>query len=85
MARSHNFSAGPTAVPLDVLTQAHEEFFDFAGTGMSVMEVSHRSQVFMAVASDAERDRCASLYNAVSVPAVEALCDFMSVFAREHG
>ena len=56
MARSHNFSAGPTAVPLDVLTQAHEEFFDFAGTGMSVMEISHRSQVFMAVASEAERD-----------------------------
>lgn len=56
MARSHNFSAGPTAVPLDVLTQAHEEFFDFAGTGMSVMEISHRSQVFMAVARDAERD-----------------------------
>lgn len=56
MARSHNFSAGPTALPIEVLTLAHEEFFDFAGTGMSVMEVSHRSEVFMEVAYQAEHD-----------------------------
>ncbi|MBK4987384.1 3-phosphoserine/phosphohydroxythreonine transaminase [Pseudomonas sp. S36] len=56
MARSHNFSAGPTAVPLEVLTQAHDEFFDFAGTGMSVMEISHRSPLFTAVAEEAEQD-----------------------------
>ncbi|MFN3356759.1 MAG: hypothetical protein ACK418_12195 [Pseudomonas sp.] len=42
--------AGPAAVPLEVLTQAHEAFFDFAGTGMSVMELSHRSRVFMDMA-----------------------------------
>ncbi|WP_339471347.1 3-phosphoserine/phosphohydroxythreonine transaminase [Pseudomonas sp. EL_65y_Pfl1_R83] len=64
MARSHNFSAGPTAVPLEVLTQAHEEFFDFAGTGMSVMEISHRSRVFMDVARQAEQD----LRNILGVP-----------------
>lgn len=56
MARSHNFSAGPTALPLEVLRQAHEEFFDFAGTGMSVMEISHRSEVFMELAYQAEQD-----------------------------
>lgn len=43
-------------MPLDVLTQAHAEFFDFAGTGMSVMEISHRSEVFLEVAWQAERD-----------------------------
>lgn len=56
MARSHNFSAGPAALPLEVLQEAHEEFFDFAGTGMSVMEISHRSDTFIALARQAERD-----------------------------
>lgn len=56
MARSHNFSAGPAALPMEVLRQAHEEFFDFAGTGMSVMEISHRSGIFMEVAHQAEQD-----------------------------
>jgi len=56
MARSHNFSAGPTALPMEVLQQAHEEFFDFAGTGMSVMEISHRCEVFKEVAYQAEHD-----------------------------
>ncbi|MGE8409191.1 MAG: 3-phosphoserine/phosphohydroxythreonine transaminase [Pseudomonas sp.] len=56
MGRSYNFSAGPTALPLEVLQQAHDEFFDFAGSGMSIMEVSHRSELFMAVARQAEQD-----------------------------
>lgn len=56
MARSYNFSAGPAALPLDVLQEAHEEFFDFAGTGMSVMEISHRSGVFIDIARQAEVD-----------------------------
>ena len=56
MARSYNFSAGPTALPIEVLRQAHEEFFDFAGTGMSVMEISHRSDVFREIARQAEQD-----------------------------
>lgn len=84
MAGSHNFSACPTAVPLEVLTQAHEEFFDFAGTG-SVMKISHRSRVFMDVARQAKQDLRASLYNAVSLTAVAALTDFMADFARAHG
>ncbi len=56
MARSYNFSAGPAALPLEVLQEAHEEFFDFAGTGMSVMEISHRSRVFIDIARQAESD-----------------------------
>ncbi len=56
MARSYNFSAGPTALPIEVLRQAHDEFFDFAGTGMSVMEISHRSEVFMEIAHEAEKN-----------------------------
>ena len=56
MARSHNFSAGPSALPMEVLREAHREFFDFAGTGMSVMEISHRSGTFIELARQAEQD-----------------------------
>lgn len=41
--RVHNFGAGPCTLPLDILEEAREEFLDFAGTGMSVIEMSHRS------------------------------------------
>jgi phosphoserine aminotransferase len=41
--RAHNFGAGPCTLPEDVLAEAREEFLDFAGTGMSVVELSHRS------------------------------------------
>ena len=43
MTRTMNFNAGPSSIPLPVLERAKEEFLDFAGTGMSVLEVSHRS------------------------------------------
>lgn len=56
MARVFNFSAGPAAIPEPVLRQAQEELLDFRGTGMSVMEMSHRGKVFMAVAQEVERD-----------------------------
>lgn len=56
MERSYNFSAGPAVLPLEVLQEAHEEFFDFAGTGMSVMEISHRSEIFIDIARQAESD-----------------------------
>lgn len=56
MVRAYNFSAGPTALPIEVLQEAHEEFFDFAGTGMSVMEISHRSKVFVELAQQVELD-----------------------------
>jgi phosphoserine aminotransferase len=53
--RVYNFSAGPAALPLSVLEQARDELLEWQG-GMSVMEVSHRSRAFMAVAERAESD-----------------------------
>ena len=44
MTRVHNFSAGPAALPAAVLERASAEMLDYAGTGMSVMEMSHRSK-----------------------------------------
>ena len=52
--RVYNFSAGPSTLPLAVLKKAQEEFLDFAGTGMSVTEISHRDKAFEAVVRDAE-------------------------------
>ncbi len=49
MARAHNFNAGPAALPLAVLQQAQEEFVDFRGSGMSIMEMSHRGGVYESV------------------------------------
>jgi phosphoserine aminotransferase len=46
MKRAFNFSAGPAALPLEVLEEAAAELFDYRGTGMSVMEMSHRSAQF---------------------------------------
>ena len=56
MSRVFNFSAGPAAIPLEVLSQARDELLDFHGTGMSVMEMSHRGEVFMEVAAAVEGD-----------------------------
>ena len=52
--RVFNFAAGPAALPLEVLEQAREELTDWRGSGMSVMEVSHRSKAFLAVAEESE-------------------------------
>ncbi len=49
-----NFSAGPAALPLEVLEQARAELTDWAGSGMSVMEVSHRGKAFTALAEQTE-------------------------------
>jgi phosphoserine aminotransferase len=51
-----NFSAGPAALPLEVLRQAQEEFLDWHGIGASIMEVSHRGKAFMGVIEAAEAD-----------------------------
>jgi phosphoserine aminotransferase len=56
MARVYNFSAGPAVLPEDVLTQAKEELLDWHGSGMSVMEMSHRGKEFIAIAEKAEAD-----------------------------
>lgn len=47
--RTHNFGAGPCTLPVDVLAEARDEFLDFAGTGMSLVEMSHRSAEYEAV------------------------------------
>jgi phosphoserine aminotransferase len=54
--RVHNFNAGPAALPLEVLEEAQAELLDFKGTGMSVMEISHRSKEFESVIQAAEAD-----------------------------
>ena len=56
MTRVINFSAGPAALPLDVLERAQAELTNWQGLGMSVMEISHRSKAFIAVAEQAEAD-----------------------------
>ena len=50
--RAYNFSAGPSTLPLSVLEEAQREFLDFAGTGMSVTEISHRNKAFEAVVQE---------------------------------
>ena len=54
MSRVYNFSAGPAALPLEVLESIRNDIPDWQDTGMSVMEVSHRSKDFVAVAERAE-------------------------------
>ena len=54
--RAHNFNAGPSILPLSVLEQAQKELLDFKGTGMSIMEISHRSKEFETVLGEAEQD-----------------------------
>ena len=56
MARVYNFSAGPAVLPEEVLREAAEEMLDYKGTGMSVMEMSHRSKAFEGIIGDAEKD-----------------------------
>lgn len=56
MSRPYNFSAGPAVMPEAVLRQAAAEMLDWHGSGMSVMEMSHRGQEFMAICEQAEAD-----------------------------
>ena len=56
MARPFNFSAGPAALPLEVLEQAAAEMLDWHGSGVSVMEMSHRGRDFMSICEQAEHD-----------------------------
>jgi len=56
MSRVYNFGAGPATLPQEVLQQVASELLDWHGTGMSVMEISHRSKEFVAVAKQAEAD-----------------------------
>lgn len=56
MTRVFNFSAGPATLPEEVITQAQAEMMDWQGSGMSVMEMSHRGKEFMSIAAAAEAD-----------------------------
>ena len=56
MARIVNFSAGPAVLPEEVLARAGDEMLDWRGTGMCVMEMSHRGREFMSIAAEAEKD-----------------------------
>jgi phosphoserine aminotransferase len=65
MTRVYNFSAGPATLPLSVLQQAAAEMTDWQGSGMSVMEMSHRGKQFMSIAAETE----ALLRELMQVPA----------------
>ncbi|NHQ81598.1 3-phosphoserine/phosphohydroxythreonine transaminase [Chromobacterium vaccinii] len=56
MAKVYNFSAGPAVLPHQVLAEAQSELLDWHGSGMSVMEMSHRGKEFMEIIHDAEQD-----------------------------
>ena len=56
MERLFNFSAGPAALPLDVLERARDELVNWQGSGMSVMEMSHRGKEYMSIQAEAEAD-----------------------------
>lgn len=56
MKRVYNFSAGPAVLPEEVLSEAAAEMLDYRGTGMSVMEMSHRSKAFEQIITEAEQD-----------------------------
>lgn len=56
MSRVYNFSAGPAVLPEEVLKEAAAEMLDYNGTGMSVMEMSHRSKAFEQIIGEAESD-----------------------------
>mgnify|MGYP003576472853 CR=1 FL=1 len=56
MSRIFNFSAGPAMLPAEVLARAGDEMLDWRGSGMCVMEMSHRGKEFISIAAEAEKD-----------------------------
>ena len=56
MPEIYNFSAGPAMLPQAVMAQARDELVDWHGSGMSVMEMSHRSKAYLSIAGQAEAD-----------------------------
>ena len=65
MSRIFNFSAGPAVLPEEVLSRAGDEMLDWRGSGMCVMEMSHRGKEFMSIAAEAEKD----LRDLLAIPA----------------
>lgn len=64
MARVYNFSAGPSALPENILTEVQDELLDYRGVGMSVLEMSHRSAAYTDIIEDAE----ATLRRLMAIP-----------------
>ena len=56
MKRIYNFSAGPAILPVEVLQDAANEMLDYQNSGMSVMEMSHRSKIYQQIVDEAEKD-----------------------------
>ena len=56
MSRIFNFNAGPAALPLEVLEEVQAELLDFNNTGMSILEISHRSPAFEKVLEETKQD-----------------------------
>ena len=69
MARVYNFSAGAAVLPEEVLRQAAAEMLDYDGTGMSVMEMSHRSKPFAEIIETAEADLRELMQHSRQLPA----------------
>ena len=55
MKRAYNFNAGPSAMPLEVLLEAQEEFLNYQNTGMSIIEMSHRSSEYAAMHAETKQ------------------------------
>ena len=73
--RAHNFCAGPAALPTAVLERAQAEMLDWQGKGLSVMEMSHRSDEYVAIAEKADltKDQANRVLNAVLEEITSAL------------
>ena len=77
MTQVYNFSSGPAMLPVEVLRRAEQELCNWHGLGTSVMEISHRSKEFIAVAEQAEQD----LRDLLKVPPTIKCC-FATARAR---
>ena len=72
MGRVYNFSAGPAVLPEEVLKEAADEMLDYKGTGMSVMEMSHRSKAYDEIIKEAEKD----IRDLMNIPEIIRCCFF---------
>ena len=79
MSRGYNFSAGPAALPEQVLVQAQRELLEWGGARASVMEISHRGREFMALAEESEQD----LRELMAIPSNHRVL-FMQGGATQH-
>lgn len=79
--RAYNFGAGPAMLPTEVMLELREEFLDYRGTGMSVMEMGHRTQLFEPIAKDTE----AMLRKLMAIPESYAVLFLQGGAATQFG